>query len=584
VPSGQLAGWKRAVKCAPESHDDSRRFALTSQHDVGLIAQIFESRDASREILLRLVEPCERIVAAPCHSSARAEGGDPSLTRARLVGAMDLLAAEIARKRKAKAELAAVGGVRKYAKKGQKEEAARRALLGAEKDADRGPGAAVAGGEVAGGEGALVVDPASANPAAGETRAAPSPDEREPEDDVSALDSAETIRRLRLLGEPATLFAEDDAARRARLRVAQASVAVEDEHAGGQQANERRAVLEALAREERARREKEAARLGDVSARGANASDAVPGAGVGPGSVALSETIVPNKTSDANGSELADAFEDAARRVAAARDAEASHPADQIVRFLKSLLEEWQREVDANVARDERWGRTESGRQSAANVRLCAQHLKPLFRKCAKRRLPADLERALFLVVKRMRARDYRAAADAYVGVAIGNAAWPIGVTMVGIHERSARTKINAQTQAHAMHDEETRKFLQSVKRLMTFAQRRFPTTPSLSLDFNSGVNGWDKESLLEATRSVGGESGEDGHEGAVDIRDIVPALALPDPNDPTAHRSAAAAGSGAAAGSTRRGGGADGWSSKASDVRTWRSVLKTAYDGLDEK
>ena len=501
---------------------------------------------------------------------------------------MDLLAAEIARKRKAKAELAAVGGVRKYAKKGQKEEAARRALL-AEKDADRGPGAAVAGGEVEHlGEDALVVDPASANPAAGETKgaAAPLPDEREPEDDVSALDSAETIRRLRLLGEPATLFAEDDKARRARLRVAQASFAIEDEHAGGQQANERREVLEALAREERARREKEAARLGDVSARGANAaSDDVPGAGVGPGSVEISET----KTEKANGSELADAFEDAARRVAAARDAETSHPADQIVRFLKSLLEEWQREVDANVARDEHWGRTESGRQSAANVRLCAQHLKPLFRKCAKRRLPEDLERALFLVVKRMRARDYRAAADAYVGVAIGNAAWPIGVTMVGIHERSARTKINAQTQAHAMHDEETRKFLQSVKRLMTFAQRRFPTTPSLSLDFNSGVNGWDKDSLLEATRSMGGESGEDGHGNAVDIRDIVPALALPDPNDPTAHRSAAAsvgtaAGSGAAAGSTRRGGGADGWSSKASDVRTWRSVLKTAYDGLEKK
>ena len=81
---------------------------------------------------------------------------------------MDLLAAEIARKRKAKAELAAVGGVRKYAKKGQKEEAARRALL-AEKDADRGPGAAVAGGEVEHlGEDALVVDPASANPPPGD--------------------------------------------------------------------------------------------------------------------------------------------------------------------------------------------------------------------------------------------------------------------------------------------------------------------------------------------------------------------------------------------------------------------------------
>ena len=43
---------------------------------------------------------------------------------------------------------------------------------------------------------------------------------------------------------------------------------------------------------------------------------------------------------------------------------------------------------------------------------------------------------------------------------------------------------------AHAMHDEETRKYLQSVKRLMTYAQRIYPTLPSLSLDFNSGFNG----------------------------------------------------------------------------------------------
>jgi len=501
---------------------------------------------------------------------------------------MDLLAAEIARKRKAKAELAAVGGVRKYAKKGQKEEAARRALLGSEKDEDGGLGAAVAGGDVGAGERAPSVDPASSRHAAGDARAAPCSDDREPEDDVSVLNAAETVRRLRLLGEPATLFAEDDAARRARLRVAQSSIVVEDEHAGGQQANERRAVLEALAREERARKEKSAARLGGEPFSSSSRAD--EGAGVGPGSDAFasdyeratkknaSSGALADGNGDADdGGALAEAFAAAARRVAKARDAESAHPADQVVHFLKYLLEEWQREVDANVARDENWTRTEVGRQSAANVRLCAEHLKPLFKKCKKRALPADLERALFLVVKRMKARDYRAAADAYVGVAIGNAAWPIGVTMVGIHERSARTKINAQTQAHAMHDEETRKFLQSVKRLMTFAQRRFPTTPSLSLDFNSGVNGWDKESLMEAIK--GGGSND-----SVDVRDIVPALALPDPSDPSAHRSAALHDSGAAAGSTRRGGNGDGWSSKASDVRTWRSVLKTAYDGVEEK
>jgi pre-mRNA-splicing factor 18 len=445
-------------------------------------------------------------------------------------------------------------------------------------------GAAVAGGDVGAGERAPSVDPASSRPAAGDARAAPCSEDREPEDDVSVLNAAETVRRLRLLGEPATLFAEDDAARRARLRVAQSSIVVEDEHAGGQQANERRAVLEALAREERARREKSAARLGGEPFGSSSRAD--EGAGVGPGSDAFlsdyeraTKNVADGNGDADDGGALADAFAAAAKRVAKARDAESAHPADQVVHFLKSLLEEWQREVDANVARDENWTRTEVGRQSAANVRLCAEHLKPLFKKCKKRALPADLERALFLVVKRMKARDYRAAADAYVGVAIGNAAWPIGVTMVGIHERSARTKINAQTQAHAMHDEETRKFLQSVKRLMTFAQRRFPTTPSLSLDFNSGVNGWDKESLMEAMN--GGHS-NDGK--GVDVRDIVPALALPDPSDPSAHRSAALNDSGAAAGSTRRGGNGDGWSSKASDVRTWRSVLKTAYDGVEEK
>lgn len=38
--------------------------------------------------------------------------------------------------------------------------------------------------------------------------------------------------------------------------------------------------------------------------------------------------------------------------------------------------------------------------------------------------------------------RNYVDANHAYLSIAIGNAAWPIGVTMVGIHERSAREKI----------------------------------------------------------------------------------------------------------------------------------------------
>jgi pre-mRNA-splicing factor 18 len=64
-----------------------------------------------------------------------------------------------------------------------------------------------------------------------------------------------------------------------------------------------------------------------------------------------------------------------------------------------------------------------------------------------------------------MRDRNYLYANDIYLRLAIGNAPWPIGVTSVGIHERSAREKIshvmNASGQAHIMNDEATRKYLQ---------------------------------------------------------------------------------------------------------------------------
>ena len=63
--------------------------------------------------------------------------------------------------------------------------------------------------------------------------------------------------------------------------------------------------------------------------------------------------------------------------------------------------------------------------------------------------------------------------------LAIGNAPWPIGVTMVGIHERTGREKIESSKVAHVMNDEEQRKYLTSVKRLMTYCQKRFPAPPS---------------------------------------------------------------------------------------------------------
>lgn len=53
---------------------------------------------------------------------------------------------------------------------------------------------------------------------------------------------------------------------------------------------------------------------------------------------------------------------------------------------------------------------------------------------------------------------------------------------MVGIHERSAREKLHGGKQAHIMSDESTRKYLQSIKRCLTFAQVRWPPDDQLQL------------------------------------------------------------------------------------------------------
>lgn len=66
--------------------------------------------------------------------------------------------------------------------------------------------------------------------------------------------------------------------------------------------------------------------------------------------------------------------------------------------------------------------------------------------------------------------------------LAIGNAAWPMGVTMVGIHERAGRSKLNTSQVAHILNDETTRKYIQMFKRLMSFCQRKFEANPSQTI------------------------------------------------------------------------------------------------------
>ncbi|KAK7213424.1 hypothetical protein V2G26_020602 [Clonostachys chloroleuca] len=103
------------------------------------------------------------------------------------------------------------------------------------------------------------------------------------------------------------------------------------------------------------------------------------------------------------------------------------------------------------------------------------ENMVPLFRKFESGNLEDSLLEPIIEIVKALQERRYVDANDGYLRLSIGKAAWPIGVTMVGIHERSAREKLHNGEKGHVMGDEVTRKYLQSIKRCLTFAQVRWP-------------------------------------------------------------------------------------------------------------
>jgi len=125
--------------------------------------------------------------------------------------------------------------------------------------------------------------------------------------------------------------------------------------------------------------------------------------------------------------------------------------------------------------RPEHIKRTTQGKLAAATQVQSAEYLKPLFKTLRSRSLPADMLARMAEIVHHMQERQYQRANDSYLRLSIGNAPWPIGVTMVGIHERSAREKISADQVAHVLNDEVSRKYIQSLKRLLTFSQTKYP-------------------------------------------------------------------------------------------------------------
>uniref|UniRef100_A0A3Q3IUP4 Pre-mRNA-splicing factor 18 n=1 Tax=Monopterus albus TaxID=43700 RepID=A0A3Q3IUP4_MONAL len=147
------------------------------------------------------------------------------------------------------------------------------------------------------------------------------------------------------------------------------------------------------------------------------------------------------------------------------------------------LLGVWAKDLNS---REDHVKRSVQGKLASATHSQTESYLSPLFRKLRKKSLPADIKESITDIIKFMLEREYVKANDAYLQMAIGNAPWPIGVTMVGIHARTGREKIFSKHVAHVLNDETQRKYIQGLKRLMTMCQKHFPTDPSKCVEYNA--------------------------------------------------------------------------------------------------
>jgi len=265
-----------------------------------------------------------------------------------------------------------------------------------------------------------------------------------------ALPLTEVIRRLRARNEPITLFGETALDREKRLRQLEA-MAPEPELQKGQRNDFSTAMKEIEGELE----------VGD---------DEIA-------ALSKSEDDLQDADDGVKKSDIDDDNEEEDKREEP-KDGEKCRE-DICLHLFKKLIKEWQQELNC---RPESVKRTATGKITTATFKQTRRYIRPLFALLRKRTLPDEMLGLIHNIAENVQKREYVRANDAYLRLAIGNAPWPIGVTMVGIHERSAREKIFTNQVAHILNDENQRKYIQSIKRLMTFAQGRYPTDPSKSV------------------------------------------------------------------------------------------------------
>lgn len=134
----------------------------------------------------------------------------------------------------------------------------------------------------------------------------------------------------------------------------------------------------------------------------------------------------------------------------------------QVRDYIKYLLGVWQ----TTLQQDD-----EKGLELLNDTKKC---LVPLLVQLRKQKLPKRMLPSVSTICYYLQQKDIHNATQAYLELSIGKAAFPVGLVGVGVHARSALDRIVGEEEemANVLLDEKTRKWITSVKRLITFCEK----------------------------------------------------------------------------------------------------------------
>ncbi|KAI3403752.2 hypothetical protein KGF56_003477 [Candida oxycetoniae] len=138
----------------------------------------------------------------------------------------------------------------------------------------------------------------------------------------------------------------------------------------------------------------------------------------------------------------------------------------QIRVYLKTLINEWDKLKDKSDDDEYLLKETKTG-------------IIKLLYKLRSDKLSNEMLISLSTIIYHLQANQFNKANESYLQLSIGNVCWPIGVVNVGIHARSASSKIaGTHSTSNIMVGESTRRWVISVKRLINFKEREYRVMP----------------------------------------------------------------------------------------------------------